>query len=274
MCGHQPLIFVTMANDITSMQWRFVIEYCKLLSEDVTHPNATQCAIAAGASEVSASVTASKWLAMSKIKAAIQIRKDELAAAAGITTQFVLHQWYQIATADPADLMQLRRSCCRHCWGFDYNYQWTAGEYEQALNRALEAGKPAPDGMGGFGFDRQREPCPECPECGGDGVESVFLTDTRKLTGAAKKLYAGIEQTQKGLKIRTRNQDDALRNIAKYLGMLIDKQQIVGADGTPMGVGIDELNDAQLLQIVKLADLAGSANDSGENRAKTATGDN
>ncbi len=245
-----------MANDLTTMQWRFVIEYCKLLSEDVPNPNATQCAITAGASENSAGVTASKWLAMDKIQSAIQTRKDELAAQAAITTQFVLNQWYQIATADPADLVQLRRVCCRYCWGFDYHYQWTRGEYERALTRAIEAGKPAPEGMGGFDFDNTKDPCPECPECGGEGIENVYLTDTRKLRGSAKRLYAGIEQTNKSTKIKMRDQDGALQNIAKYLGMLIDKQEIVT---NPLAGGINDLTDDALLAIVKMGESKNAA---------------
>ena len=59
----------------------------------------------------------------------------------------------------------------------------------------------------------------KCPECGGDGVPFVWFADTRTLTGAARLLYAGVKRTRNGMEILTRNQDDALKNVAAYLGM-------------------------------------------------------
>jgi hypothetical protein len=69
-----------------------------------------------------------------------------------------------------------------------------------ALDEALAAGEPAPEFAGGIGYNATLEPHPDCPECFGRGVESVIVTDTRKLTGKAAKLYAGAQQTKDGVK--------------------------------------------------------------------------
>jgi hypothetical protein len=71
-------------------------------------------------------------------------------------------------------------------------------EYDRALAEALAADAPAPELAGGIGFNPNLEPNPNCPECFGRGVESVIVTDTRKLTGKAAKLYAGVQQTNRG----------------------------------------------------------------------------
>src|SRR5882724_3409944 len=52
----------------------------------------------------------------------------------------------------------------------------------------------------------------------GRGVESVIVTDTRKLTGKAAKLYAGAQQTRDGVKALGRDQNAALMALGRYLG--------------------------------------------------------
>lgn len=232
---------------LNDRQTRFVQEYCKDF-------NATQAAIRAGYSEKTAGQQAHELLKNVEIAEAVEERKEQLAALAEIDGAWVLRQWKQIATVDPNELMQLRRGCCRHCHGFGHQYQWTEGEYSAAVDRAIETGKPAPDGMGGFGFDMNADPHPDCPECGGHGVESVHFTDTRKLRGAARRLYAGVQKTKEGLKIVTRDQDAALTNIARYLGMMVDRKEISGPNGGPVPLAhitADDLTDDQLAAILK-----------------------
>lgn len=53
--------------------------------------------------------------------------------------------WWEIETADANQITELRRLCCRHCWGFCFQYQWQdAVEFEEASDRAKQAKKPAP----------------------------------------------------------------------------------------------------------------------------------
>ena len=240
---------------LNDRQQRFVQEYCKDF-------NATQAAIRAGYSEKTAGQQAHELLKNPEIAEAIEERKEQLAALVEIDAAWVLRQWKQIATADPNEIMQLRRGCCRHCHGFGHAYQWTEGEYMTAVNKAIDAGKDAPDGMGGFGYNLNAEPHPDCPECGGLGQETLHVNDTRKLKGAAKRLYAGVQKTKDGLKIITRDQDAALANISRYLGMLVDRKEISGPNGGPVPLAhitANDLTDDQLAAILKAEDAADEA---------------
>lgn len=227
-------------------QQRFVQEYVKDF-------NATQAAIRAGYSERTAQEQGSRLLSQVMVQEAIDERRAEVATAAMIDAAWVLRQWQQIATADPNELMQMRRVNCRCCYGAGHQYQWSECEYRAAVDKAVESGKPAPDGMGGFGFDPNADPHPDCPECGGNGVEYVHVADTRKLTGAAKRLYAGVKQTKYGIEIITRDQDAALTNIARYLGMMLDRKEISGPGGAPVAlahISATDLTDDQLAIIL------------------------
>jgi phage terminase small subunit len=151
---------------LTPKQRRFVNEYC-------VDENATQAAIRAGYSENCAGIQGHENLKLPKIKEAIAERMEEVALAASVTPEMILAEWRKIAFADPRELVDVRRTCCRHCHGYGHQYQWTEAEYSAAVDKAVESGKPAPDGLGGFGFDSQADPNPECPECGGDGVVQI-----------------------------------------------------------------------------------------------------
>ena len=177
---------------------------------------------------------------------------EEVAVAASVTPEMIIREWHKIAFADPADLVQVRRTNCRHCHGYGHQYQWTEAEYAAAVDKAVEAGKPAPDGMGGFGFDMNAEPNPECPECGGQGIEDVHVADTRKLK--RHPLYAGAERTRSGIKVNMRDKDAALFNLSRYLGMQVDRKEISGPGGGPLPMAhitADDLTDDQLAAILK-----------------------
>lgn len=240
---------------LTPKQRRFVNEYC-------VDENATRAAIRSGCPEASAHVTACRWLKEAKIQEAIAERMEEVAVAASITPEFVVAQWAAIARADSNELSQLRRVCCRHCHGYGHQYQWTEAEYTAAVNTAIDSGKPAPDGMGGFGYDPKAEPNPDCPECGGEGYEETYFADTRKLKGSAKVLYAGVKRTRNGIEILTRDKDAAVANLARYLGMMVDKKELSGPGGGPIPMAsltADDLTDDQLAAILKVDDVADEA---------------
>lgn len=232
---------------LTLKQRKFVNEYC-------VDENAAQAAIRAGYAEGSACMAGSRLLKEPKIKRAVEDRMREVAIAAGATPEWVVSQWVQIASADPNDLVQIRRSCCRHCHGYGHKYQWTEGEYTLAVDKAVSEGKTPPDGMGGFGFNQQADPHPECPKCGGAGIERVYMSDSRKLTGAARLLYSGAEKTRSGIKISMRDRDAALNNIARYLGMMVEKKEVSGPSGGPVPMAnfsAEDLTDDQLAMILK-----------------------
>lgn len=143
--------------------------------------------------------------------------------------------WWEIATADANQLAELRHLCCRHCWGFGHQYQWRdAVEFEEARLNAVESKKREPLDNGGYGFDAQLDPNPDCPRCNGEGVSRSYFHDTRDLRGPARRLYAGIKEGKFGLEMITRNQDDALKMVAQHLGMLKNRTELTGANGGPI----------------------------------------
>lgn len=216
------LEFVITIVSMNYRQQKFVNEYCIDL-------NATQAAIRAGYSEANPSEIGYQLLQKPSVLEAIAERQADIAAAAGVTAEAVLRKWWEIATADHNELAQVRRVNCRHCYGVGNGYQWTQIEYSDAVAVAVRDGKPAPDGMGGFGFDPNGEPHPDCTECGGDGVEVVRVADTRKLKGAARRLYAGVKMTNAGPQVLTNDQGAALVNLARCMGMFKDNINLAGA---------------------------------------------
>jgi phage terminase small subunit len=203
-----------------------------------------EVAVKAGYAPKSASVTASQLLADPKITQAISERKRLLAEqAAGqidVDALRVLREWAEIATADPTDVVTVRRLNCRHCWGFQFKYQRTDAEYAkecaEEMQMASAMGRDAELDQfgGGNGFRHTREPNPDCPECDGEGVEDVFIRDLRKLKGPARKLIAGVKNGKFGIEVMFRDQDAALRNLAQYLGLLVNKNEHTGANGGPI----------------------------------------
>lgn len=228
--------------NLTPKQRKFVNEYC-------VDENATQAALRAGYAEDSARQQGYENLNKTYIREAIAERMEEVAVAASVTPEMVLREWMRIAFADPNDLVDIRRTCCRYCHGFGHQYQWTEAEYRAAVDKAVDAGKPAPDGMGGFGYDMTAEPAPECPECGGHGVAAVHVADTRKLR--RHPLYAGAKQTRHGIEVSMRDQDAAISNLARYLGMWTEKKEISGPGGGPLAFA--SLSDDQLQ--ARIADM-------------------
>lgn len=234
---------------LTPKQRRFVNEYC-------VDENAMQAAIRAGYAESSAKQIGSENMTKHDIRAAIAERMEECAVTASITPEWVVNQWAKIARADPNDLVQIRRTCCRYCYGFGHQYQWTEAEYRAAIDKAIDSGKTAPDGMGGFGFNVAADPAPDCPECSGLGVEDVHIADTRK---TKSPLYAGAERTRTGIKITMRDKDAATTNLARYLGMLVDRKELSGPGGGPVPLAhitADDLTDDQLAAILNATDEA------------------
>lgn len=235
---------------LTNLQRKYVKLWCEALAAEGLEPKPVDIARQAGYAESYAVASAKGIHEHPEVQKAIAETTERIAYTADLDAVWVLKQWKQIASADVNELVQLRRTCCRFCYGFGYRYQWTQGEYERACEKAIAEGKPVPDGIGGFGFDMNRDPNDECPECGGLGVESVVVSDTRDLKGAARKLYAGIKQTKNGIEVLTRDQDAALNNIAKYLGMLVDRKELSGPNGgsIPIAANIQatDLTDDQL----------------------------
>jgi phage terminase small subunit len=186
----------------------------------------------------SAEAAASRLLAHVKVAAYIAQRQAVLQEKLEITQEMVLKRWWDIATADPNELVEYRRDNCRFCWGNAHAYQWIDNEeymrevvrHMRDEERATEAGKKfhrePPDGAGGFGFVKNRAPNPSCPKCDGDGVGYVHIHDTRRATAAARLLYAGMKEGKEGIELKTHDQMKALDSVARHIGMFKEKVEV------------------------------------------------
>jgi phage terminase small subunit len=205
---------------LTDRQKRFVFEYCK----DFV---AVKAYVRAGYSESGAGASASKLLDNPNIQEAIEEHKEMLACVATLSPAWVLHQWMQIASANPNDLVKVDITCCEDCWA--------------ELS------------------DRRLPPNPDCSRCKGSGESRVTISDTSTLKGAARRLYAGAVQTKDGVKVLMRDQDAALANLSKYLGMLVERKELSGPGGGAIPLSAtarpQELTDEQLMALAS----AGSA---------------
>lgn len=173
-----------------------------------------------------------------KVKARIDLIRKRQSERVEFGVKDVLKQWVMIATANVNDLVQHRRNCCRYCYGENHQYQWIQLEYSLECAKAIEKELSPPEIAGGFGFNALLPPHSNCPSCFGEGKSEVFIADTRKLTGAAKVLYGGMKRKDKGFEIVLRNQDLALENIAKFLGMFKDGASL--PDDKPL-TGVSEI---------------------------------
>lgn len=238
-----------MYKGLSAQQIQFCNEYC-------VDFNATKAYIRAKYSANGAGPSASALLQNPNIQNRIGERMSELAAATALTPEWVIERWMELALGDAGELSRVRRINCRHCWGHGGFYQWTPQQYRRAVedNLAQKPPQPAPDYTGGLDFDLRREPNPACLECKGDGDMTAFLEDTGKVTGYSRKLFAGVKQTNNGIEIKLRDQDVALANLAKYLGMSIEKREFSGPGGKPIplaSVTAKDMTDDQLAAMLQ-----------------------
>lgn len=190
---------------------RFIAEYLK-------DQNATAAAERAGYSDAN---YGRQLLTNPNVAQAIaQQQKASIERTLGSADE-VLAQMWQLATFDANQLSQYRRGACRHCWGFGHHYQWRdAVEFDEALAKVegKEGVKP-PEDPGGYGYDHNREPNPECPRCNGDGVGQPYFADTRKLSPDAALAYSGVKLGKNGIEITAISRERMYEAVMKRLGL-------------------------------------------------------
>lgn len=211
---------------LTARESRFVEEF---LVDSV----GTQAAIRAGYSQKTAAAIASENLRKPHIAAAIASAQAKRSERTQIKQDDVLRHWAEAITADPNELIEYRVTCCRYCYGKDGRYQRTNREFDDA-HKAWEAMQRNPgkddkkgpfDASGGSGFDPRKSPNPDCMDCFGEGVGKVVIKDTRKLSPAARRLYAGVKMTRDGLEVKMHDPMGALEKTAQHLGMLVQRHK-------------------------------------------------
>lgn len=188
-----------------------------------------------GKNPQSARVAATRLMKDPEVREAIAKAQAERAAKLEITADMVVERLWAIATADPNDLTQYRRTACRYCHGVGHAFQWVdEAEWHTACQRAEKRHQPKPDNAGGYGFSEHGEINPHCPRCNGEGTGQAFFADTRRLKGSAKLLYAGVKEGRDGTELKMHDQQAALRDVAKLLGFFKDKVELTGKDGGPV----------------------------------------
>lgn len=218
---------------LTELQKRFVDEYI------IDPSNAKAAYMRAGyeATGNGAEVNASRLLQMPHVIEYLQARQMDRLKRVEITQDWVLKRWIAIASADPNELVYHRRVCCRYCFGTEHEYQWIDNrEYLRAVSEAAFNKQPQPTNIGGYGFNRTIRPHPLCPSCDGEGFGDIKANDSRDVSDQAKMLFAGVEQTANGIKIKMHSQEKALEMIAKHTGMFVEKVEHSGKDGIPLQV--------------------------------------
>lgn len=165
------------------------------------------------------------------VKAAIDEAMKERAAVDKLDAATVLREVLAIATADANEIVEIRRGCCRYCYGSDHRYQYTDKVELETARRAFEA---SDEGLvetfehGGLGFDPKLGPREDCTRCGGEGSAYVHVNDTRNLTPAARALFAGAKQTKDGIEVKLHDKSKHVELAMRHLGLLNDKLELKG----------------------------------------------
>ncbi|WP_240782892.1 terminase small subunit [Escherichia sp. E1130] len=200
-------------NGLTAKQKKFIAEYQK-------DNNATQAAIRAGYSERNADKIGPELLGKTRVaKEIANLQKAHLSRTL-IKADDVLEKMWQLATFDANEISQYRRGACRYCWGFGHHYQWRdAIEFEEKSSGARAKKGKEPNDAGGYGYNHNDEPNPECPRCNGDGVGRAHFADTTKLSSVGRLAYSGTKLVKGGIEITAISREKMFEAIMRRLGL-------------------------------------------------------
>lgn len=207
-----------------------------------------RAALAAGYSKTVAESKAYQWVSNSKVKphvfAAIEERKQARMERLQIEQDDILRPLLEVLVADPNELVEHRRVCCRYCYGEAHRYQFTPAEWDKAIKDhdekralAIKNGMPDPGEIsreGGIGYDARKPPVEDCPECFGEGDSRVHFKDTRSLSKAARALYAGTKISKGSIEIQMQNKEKAIELLGRHLGTWNDKLKLQGDKEDPL----------------------------------------
>ncbi|CAM4006977.1 MULTISPECIES: terminase small subunit [Lelliottia] len=231
-------------SKLTAQQKRFVAEY--LIDQNATAAAARAC--------YSDSSYGRQLLTIPHVAQAIAQQQKASIARTLSDADEVLAQMWQLATFDANQLSQYRRGACRYCWGFGHHYQWRdAVEFEEKRLEAVERDRREPEDSGGYGYDHNKEPNPECPRCNGDGIGQPYFPDTRKLPPVSRLAYSGVKVGKNGVEITAISRERMFEAVMKRLGL---------AD-SEFAQRLQQIEiDRRLLEIEKLRkELAGDGED-------------
>lgn len=188
----------------------------------------------------SCETASSRLLRSVKIQRAIQAAKDARLQRVRYSADEMFNDLLDMAVADTNEIIEYRRTNCRHCHGKGFAFQWVDhAEFLrncEEVKRNTEEGRPVilPTNEGGYGYDKHAQPHPGCTNCGGEGYGSTHFHDTRLLTGGARLLYAGLKETQHGIEVKTHDQLAVRRLLMQHMGMLDPKLTLKGDKENPL----------------------------------------
>lgn len=169
----------------------------------------------------------------------IVLRISELVTAAAQENQLsvnrTLAELGAIAHGDARELVSHERRCCRCCHGPSFRSQMTEAEFLAAHDRRevqrhelAMKDKPDPGELQrpGTWFDELAAPNASCPACAGRGVLRVIVKDLGNLSPEGRAMYAGVEQTKDGVKVKLNDRMAALAMTTRILGVYeLDNEQ-------------------------------------------------
>lgn len=163
-----------------------------------------------------------------KVAARIEELRTELATRSIISRERVVQWLVDQITTDTNELITYARYACHHCHGIDHKFHWKdEDEFSAAYVATLDAnasmpqGKrklPLPSDAGGYGWSKDLEPNPLCPECLGNGQGEAIIKDTTKLQGGALALYAGVKETAAGTVLVMHDKGKLLDTLCRMMG--------------------------------------------------------
>jgi len=153
------------------------------------------------------------------VQAAIRERRELLEGERSnhfSAARFVLNKLWDIATADPRELVEVRRLPCRYCWGINGQYQFTNTEMDRIV-KAYE--------YGGIKFGRT-----------GEIIEVLMVDQDHARAMLAKHFGIAVERKEIALRIMDPKKlsDDELTQAIAELEILIEEQQQVSQETTPL----------------------------------------
>lgn len=161
-----------------------------------------------------------------------KVRINTLTSGLRVTPADIANYWWTLAMADARELMP--KVACRHCWGIDFQYQYTKYEFQQRKKAHLKSMMKLPeeqrvpfDEEGGDDYLRVRKPNSACPECSGAGIYDPAALDYDKMSLGAQLLFDGIIKHKDGsVEVKLRNRTQALVNLQRLLGLEVERKMV------------------------------------------------
>ncbi len=240
----------------------------KFVAEYLVDFNQTRAAHAAGWSERFSSMQGSWLVRQPHIMAEIQRQLVSNRKKLQLSREDLMQFWYDLAYADPRELIPVMVRCCRHCWGEEHDYQFTAIELRELYRQHRAKHKasrnpPNMDTRGGEGFDQKRLPFSiangqdhDCPQCYGLGVQIAEPLDLTKLSRGANLLIQGIKIGRYGeVEVKFADRGQAVQKLAEYLGYIKPRRGLWDFD-------FDQLTMDQIDALLREARTRGFLEDS------------